>query len=221
MLRISVPLARHSGPHMAAGPKSVAVILFPYLSPCVYVYVPWCLIWVTDGAELKFLKVQRTTSHTRLRDLGTVPLISPSPTARTSNADWGKSCQGRRRRVRPDSGYPSSHREAGVAWLDPQLCQHPDAVGQLQRLVEHVLALHIPLGDGEDVTALQLVACSLCGIRQPWKAHIQWVQGESEWNPGGWGASPVLSGQSLIWNWASFSLGMSFHVAKNICRSTG
>lgn len=34
-------------------------------------------------------------------------------------------------------------------------------------------------------------------------------------------ASPVLSGQSLIWNCASFSLGMSFHVARNICRSTG
>lgn len=70
-----------------------------------------------------------------------------------------------------------SHREVGVAWLDAQLCQHPDAIGQLQRLVEHVLALHIPLGDGEDVTALQLVACSLCRIRWPWKAHIQWVQG--------------------------------------------
>lgn len=31
----------------------------------------------------------------------------------------------------------------------------------------------------------------------------------------------MLSGQSLIWNCASFSLGMSFHVAKNICRSAG
>lgn len=40
---------------------------------------------------------------------------------------------------------------------------------------------------------------------------------------GYWGreGSPVLSGQSLIWNWASFSLAMSFHVARNICRSAG
>lgn len=32
---------------------------------------------------------------------------------------------------------------------------------------------------------------------------------------------PALRGQSLIWNWASFSFGMSFHVARNICRSAG
>lgn len=31
--------------------------------------------------------------------------------------------------------------------------------------------------------------------------------------------SPALREQSLIWNWASFSLGMSFQVARNICRS--
>lgn len=41
----------------------------------------------------------------------------------------------------------------------------------------------------------------------------------------GWGrysgVLPELRGQSLIWNWASFSLGMSFHVARNICRSRG
>lgn len=31
--------------------------------------------------------------------------------------------------------------------------------------------------------------------------------------------SPALRGQSLIWNCASFSFGMSFQVARNICRS--
>lgn len=33
--------------------------------------------------------------------------------------------------------------------------------------------------------------------------------------------SPALRGQSLMWNWASFSFGMSFQVARNICRSGG
>jgi len=54
------------------------------------------------------------------------------------------------------------YREAGVAGLDPELCQHPDAVGELQGLVEHVLAFHVPLGDGEDVTALELAADGIC-----------------------------------------------------------
>lgn len=41
--------------------------------------------------------------------------------------------------------------------MHPQLGQHPDAVGELHGLVKHVLTLHRPLGDGEDVAALQLV----------------------------------------------------------------
>lgn len=61
------------------------------------------------------------------------------------------------------------HREAGVAGLDAQLGQHPDAVGQLERLVEHVLALHIPPGHGEDVAALQPAAHGLWGSQgQKW-----------------------------------------------------
>ena len=55
-----------------------------------------------------------------------------------------------------------AYREAGIAGLDPELCQHPDAVGELQGLVEHVLALHVPLGDGEDVAALELAANGIC-----------------------------------------------------------
>lgn len=38
----------------------------------------------------------------------------------------------------------------------------PDAVGELQRLVQHVLPLHVPLGDGEDVVALQLPGDGVC-----------------------------------------------------------
>lgn len=58
------------------------------------------------------------------------------------------------------------YREAGIAGLDPQLCQHPDAVGELQGLVEHVLALHVPLGNGEDVAALEFAAHGICDGRE-------------------------------------------------------
>lgn len=51
---------------------------------------------------------------------------------------------------------PRPHRVVGVARLNAQLSQDPDAVGELQRLVEHVLALHVPLGDGVHVVVLQL-----------------------------------------------------------------
>lgn len=50
-----------------------------------------------------------------------------------------------------------THRVVGVPRLHPQLGQHPDAVGELHGLVKHVLTLHRPLGDGEDIAALQLV----------------------------------------------------------------
>ena len=47
-----------------------------------------------------------------------------------------------------------THGEAEVARLDLELGQHPDAVGELERLVEHVLAVHVALGDREDVVVL-------------------------------------------------------------------
>lgn len=50
-----------------------------------------------------------------------------------------------------------THCVVGVPYMHPQLGQHPDAVGELHGLVKHVLTLHRPLGDGEDVAALQLV----------------------------------------------------------------
>lgn len=51
---------------------------------------------------------------------------------------------------------PRPHRVVGVARLNAKLSQDPDAVGELQRLVEHVLALHVPLGNGVHVVVLQL-----------------------------------------------------------------
>lgn len=60
------------------------------------------------------------------------------------------------------SAGEGAYREAGVAGLDPELSQHPDAVGELQGLVEHVLTLHVPLGDGEDVAALEFAADGVC-----------------------------------------------------------
>lgn len=50
----------------------------------------------------------------------------------------------------------------GVAGLDAELSQDPDAVGELEGLVEHILALHIPLGDGVDVVVLQLPRHRVC-----------------------------------------------------------
>lgn len=54
------------------------------------------------------------------------------------------------------------YREAGVAGLDAELGQHPDAIGELQRLVEHVLTLHVPLGNGVDVVVLQFAGDGVC-----------------------------------------------------------
>lgn len=49
-----------------------------------------------------------------------------------------------------------------VAWLQLELCQYPYAIGELNGLVQHVLAFHVTLGDGEDVAALQLVGDAVC-----------------------------------------------------------
>lgn len=53
-------------------------------------------------------------------------------------------------------------RVVGVARLDAQLCQDPDAVGEFERLIQHVLALHVPLGDGVDVVVLELSGNRVC-----------------------------------------------------------
>lgn len=136
----------------------------------------------------------------------------------------GRGCPDRKAEATWQAGRSGGpHHEAGVAGLDAQLRQHPDAIGQLEGLVKHVLALHVPLGDGEDVAALQPTAHGLWGSKGPQSEMGRpgaQARGSMEWGRGS-GVLPAFRGQSLIWNWASFSLGMSFHVARNICRSGG
>lgn len=50
-----------------------------------------------------------------------------------------------------------THRVVWVSCLYLQLSQYPDAIGELHRLVQHVLPIHCALGYGEDVAALQFV----------------------------------------------------------------
>lgn len=49
----------------------------------------------------------------------------------------------------------SDYRVIGIARLYAELSEDPDPVGEFERLVQHVLAFHVPLGDGEDVVVLQ------------------------------------------------------------------
>lgn len=73
------------------------------------------------------------------------------------------------------------HREVRVAGLDAQLRQHPDAIGQLEGLVKHVLALHVPLGNCEDVAALQPAAHGLWGSEGPPVSDVgAWDIGEGQ-----------------------------------------
>lgn len=54
------------------------------------------------------------------------------------------------------------YRVVGVPRLDAQLCQDPNAVGELEGLVEHVLAFHVPFGDSVDVVVLKLPRHCVC-----------------------------------------------------------
>lgn len=65
----------------------------------------------------------------------------------------------------------SPHRVVGVPGLDAQLGQDPDAVGEFEGLVEHVLPLHVPLGYGVDIVVLQFAGDSVFGRRGE-KAHL-------------------------------------------------
>jgi len=42
-----------------------------------------------------------------------------------------------------------ANRECGIAWLYLQFCQYPYVIRQLNRLIQHILALDITLGYGE------------------------------------------------------------------------
>lgn len=62
--------------------------------------------------------------------------------------------------------FNSTYRVVGVDGLHPQFSQHPDAVGEFDRLVQHVLSLYGSLGYGEDINALQLVGGCVCEVRE-------------------------------------------------------
>lgn len=53
-------------------------------------------------------------------------------------------------------GSGSVYRVVRISRLDAELGKDPDAVSEFQGLVEHVLALHVPLGNGVNVVILQL-----------------------------------------------------------------
>lgn len=49
----------------------------------------------------------------------------------------------------------SDYRVIGIARLYAEFGEDPDPVGKFERLIQHVLAFYIPLGDGVDVVVLQ------------------------------------------------------------------
>lgn len=48
------------------------------------------------------------------------------------------------------------YRVVGISGLNAELSQDPDAVGQLEGLVKHILPFYVSLGNGVDVVILQL-----------------------------------------------------------------
>lgn len=56
----------------------------------------------------------------------------------------------------------STHCVDWVSCLHPHLSQHPDAIGELHGLIQHVLTVHCALGYGEDVATLQFVRGCIC-----------------------------------------------------------
>ena len=50
-----------------------------------------------------------------------------------------------------------------IARRDLKLTQDPNTIGELNRLIKHILSLDVPLGDGEHVVAPQTVA-QLVGV---------------------------------------------------------
>lgn len=70
-------------------------------------------------------------------------------------------------------------RGVGIARLQLQLQQHPDIVGQLQRLVQHVLALDVPFSDRKDIVARHLGGQAVRSAHQTREIVLQLVSG---WN---------------------------------------
>lgn len=49
----------------------------------------------------------------------------------------------------------SDYRVIGIARLYAEFGEYPDPVGEFERLIQHVLAFYVPLGDGVDIVVLQ------------------------------------------------------------------
>lgn len=49
----------------------------------------------------------------------------------------------------------SDYRVIGIARLYAELGEYPDPVGEFERLIQHVLAFYVPLGNGVDIVVLQ------------------------------------------------------------------
>lgn len=116
---------------------------------------------LAQGKELALTAAGGGSCHRRCA--AGPPKPNPSSKQRAGKAGWAAASARSCLRAVSEAGRgEGAYREAGIAGLDPELCQHPDAIGELQGLVEHVLALHIPLGNGEDVAALELAANGIC-----------------------------------------------------------
>lgn len=63
----------------------------------------------------------------------------------------------------------NTHCVIWVSCLQPELSQHPDAIGEFHGLIQHVLSIHCALGYGEDVATLKFVGGCICtkNITQP------------------------------------------------------
>ncbi len=56
----------------------------------------------------------------------------------------------------------SDYRVIGIARLYAEFGEDPDPVGKFERLIQHVLAFYVPLGDGVDVVVLQFAWHRIC-----------------------------------------------------------
>lgn len=56
----------------------------------------------------------------------------------------------------------SDYRVIGIARLYAEFGEYPDPVGEFERLIQHVLAFYVPLGDGVDIVVLQFAWNRIC-----------------------------------------------------------
>lgn len=70
-----------------------------------------------------------------------------------------------------------TERRLRVPGLQFQFQQHPYVIGQFQRLVQHVLALHVPFGYGEDVVECHLLRDRVRGADDVGQGVLDFVGG--------------------------------------------